>query len=353
MFSALLVAATYLPRIASYMVDGLPGSMIMRFTLLVLPGILVQTFAMSMLLAGLLSFGRLSSDSEIVALRAAGVGIPRIIAPVAAFSILIAVVAFYLNETVVPRSARQTLELQNEIARSLDTKTLRPSGYPLMEKGEMVGGVWARDFDINRRVLRDATIIAYAKDGRPSTYLYARELEFDPQGFAQGAGWRIRGGAKIVSADGSSVVELTNEAWPDAVPRLAFSVDDLLTNQVRDLNVFSMAEMKAQIEKEKVNPKANPSQVRNLEYQYWNKLALPMAAFVFGALGATLGIRNHRTGTAAGFALAIGIIFAYFTIANFMNQWAMGGLIPPYAASFTPVVIGTLAAGIVMVRRNG
>ncbi|MFZ4506378.1 MAG: LptF/LptG family permease [Fimbriimonas sp.] len=353
MFSALLMAATYLPRIASYMVDGLPGGVILRFSLLLLPAILVQTFAMSMLLAGLLSFGKMSSDSEIVALRAAGASIPRILRPVCAFSIFVAVVAFTMNETIVPGAARATLELQNQIARTLDSKTLRASGYPIMENGVMTGGVWARDFDLQARALKDATVIAYTKEGRPSAFLYARVLEFDPDLFAQGGGWRILGGATVVAADGSSVIQLENEAWPDAVPRPKFSLDDLLTNQVRDLTVFSMAQMKDQIEKEKANPKANPAQVRNLEYQYWNKLALPLAAFVFGALGATLGIRNHRTGTAAGFALAVAIIFGYFTIANFMNQWAMGGLIAPYVASFTPVVLGLGAAVVLMIRRNG
>lgn len=137
------------------------------------------------------------------------------------------------------------------------------------------------------------------------------------------------------------------------MPRATFSPEDLLTSQTRDLALFSMGEMRAQIEKERANPKANPPQVRNLEYQYWNKLALPLAAFIFGTLGATLGIRSHRAGTATGFALAVAIIFAYFMTANFMNVWAMGGVIPPYVASFTPIVIGLVATALLLWRRNG
>ncbi|MBC8065622.1 MAG: LptF/LptG family permease [Chlorobia bacterium] len=95
-----------------------------------------------------------------------------------------------------------------------------------------------------------------------------------------------------------------------------------------------------------------PSENRNYQYGYWNKIALPLAAFIFGTLGAALGIRNHRTGTAAGFALAVAIIFGYFTVANFMNVWALNGAIAPYVASFSPIAIGFIAAVFIIWRRN-
>ena len=60
---------------------------------------------MAMLLAGLLAYGRLSGDSEIVALRAAGASIARIVAPAGLMAILVAVVAFAVDETMVPWAA--------------------------------------------------------------------------------------------------------------------------------------------------------------------------------------------------------------------------------------------------------
>src|SRR4051794_35432917 len=108
MFTMLLIAATYLGRIANYLVQGVSGAQILQITLLLLPAILVKTFAMALLLGGLLAFGRLSGDSEITAVRAAGVSLYRIVAPVAVFSFLVACVSFYLNESVVPRAARES-----------------------------------------------------------------------------------------------------------------------------------------------------------------------------------------------------------------------------------------------------
>jgi lipopolysaccharide export LptBFGC system permease protein LptF len=77
-----------------------------------------------------------------------------------------------------------------------------------------------------------------------------------------------------------------------------------------------------------------------------------MAAFIFGTLGATLGIRNQRTGTSVGFAIAIAIIFSYFALANFMSVFSQGGIFPPYVASFAPIAIGLIASGVIIWRRN-
>src|ERR1041384_8353336 len=114
-----------------------------------------------------------------------------------------------------------------------------------------------------------------------------------------------------------------SEVWPDQIPLLNMSPEDIFAGQTTDPAVWSMAELMSRVRKGRESGNLTPKQIRNYEYQYWNKIALPLAAFIFGTLGATLGIRNHRTGTATGFALAVAIIFGYFTIANFMNVWAL------------------------------
>src|SRR4051812_1625776 len=99
MFTVLIMAASYLFKASDFLVQGVGGFTVFQFILLNLPGIMVKTFAMAVLLASLLAFGRLSSDSEIVAVRAAGVSVFRIMQPVALFSVVIAVIAFVVDET--------------------------------------------------------------------------------------------------------------------------------------------------------------------------------------------------------------------------------------------------------------
>jgi lipopolysaccharide export system permease protein len=113
-----------------------------------------------------------------------------------------------------------------------------------------------------------------------------------------------------------------------------------------------MAQMAEQVRRMKANPNADQDQVANLEFGYWNKIALPLAAVVFGLVGATLGIRNARSGASAGFWLSVIIIFGYLMLTNALSIFARGGAVPAWVASFAPVAIGLIVAVVLIGKRN-
>jgi lipopolysaccharide export system permease protein len=352
MFTVLIIGAEYLFKVTQYVVRGAPMGMIAELSLLIVPGVLVKTFAMATLLSGLLAFGRLSGDSEIVALRAAGASIYRIVAPVAVFSIVVAVVAFVVDETVVPFAARRGDALIAAIEKRLDPNKMTPNSQGIPDaKGNLVGLISWRDFDQADGILRDATITYYGKGDAPQALLYANRLKFSKD-IGLDHGWSVQGGGFFMTGDGRNYIALKDNAWPPGVQRLPLTTEDIIASLTKNNDVLSMAQIGAQIEAMRHDPKHLPSQLANLEYGYWNKVALPLAAVIYGLLGAPLGIRTGRQSSAAGFALAVAIIFAYVTLANFLNVYATGGLLPPVVASFTPLVIGLIASIVIMWRRN-
>lgn len=352
MYTLLIVAATFLGRISDYLSQGLNPMTVLLFLGLNLPGVMVKTFAMAMLLAGLLAFGRLSSDSEIIAVRAAGVSLFRIMVPVAIFALVVAVAAFAINEIWVPRASMETLRLQSKIERNLKGNLQRVVGYPLEERGKLRGILTARDLNLETRTLREATIQLFNTDGRVEQYLTATSMQIEPNLISKGQGWRIVGGATITSRDGSKFVQVDGDVWPSDFPRPNVSAEALLTDKVSNLDVFSMSEIKREIEKEKAAENPRRDKIANYEFGYWNKIGLPLAAVIFGLLGAPLGIQNRRTGTASGFAISVGISFLYIMLANTLNTFAMNGAIPAFVASFTPLVIGLIVSCIIIWRRN-
>ncbi|MGV3615636.1 MAG: LptF/LptG family permease [Fimbriimonas sp.] len=347
LFAALLMAGTYLNKIADYVVQGAPGGLIIQLVALLIPAILVKTFTMAVLLAALLAFGRLSSDSEIVALRAGGASIYRIVQPVMLFSFAIALVTFGFNEIVVPSAASRAKTLMRELADKGPTTDGEPIEFPIATKGKLRAHVVAQSFNLGARLMRGVTIVAYGDDGKTTHYLSAPEMEYRGENE-----WRILGtGTKLIDAQGGYVLKMS-EVWPESIPKITKSPADLLLASNNDPDLLSMREVQAEITRAREDGDVTDARVRNMEYWYWNKISVPLAAFIFGTLGAVLGIRNHRTGTAAGFALAVGIIFGYVTLANFMNVWAQGGVLPPWAASFAPLALGLVASGIIMWKRN-
>jgi len=349
LFSALLMAATYLGRLVGYIVDQAPGNLVAQLVFLLLPAILVKTFTMAVLLAALLAFGRLSSDSEIVALRAGGASIYRIVTPVAVFSLLIALVTFWFDEQVVPSATAKSLAVMREIVSKKGIKGDQAIARPYVSDGKLQAFINARNFNVASQSFQGVTLLTYDKKGDLAWILQAKEMQFDPSNPAQK--WRIEGGGELVSADFTQFVHV-NEAWPRQIRAIDNTFAELTAERKDEFEAMSMMELKDAIEKHRAKRDWMASEIANAEYGYWNKIATPMASFVFGVLGAVLGIRNHRTGTATGFALAIAIIFGYLTLINVMNVWAQGGFIPAYAASFAPITVGFIASWIIMWRRN-
>ena len=355
MFAALVMASTYLFRVTDFFVQGISIWTVLELVALLLPGILVKTFAMAMLLAGLLGFGRLSSDSEVIALKASGVSILRMMWPVAIMSIIVAIIAFGVNELIVPLATSRSLKIQSDIARTLDVKVTQWSSTPITDKktGNLQMLVTARDFNISAGTLRGVTAVSYDDKGDPKSVLYAKEMRWNGTQPSLGKGWRLVGGAEIISVKGSDKLILTGDAWPQDFGEFDTSPADIgIAHTTDQMDAFTINQMREYIAAQRLNRSVTPSQIANLEFGYWNKFAFPLAALIYGLLGAPLGVRNVRTGTASGFALAIGIIFAYVQLGAFINVYAQGGVIPPYVASFAPVVIGLLCSGVIMWRRN-
>jgi lipopolysaccharide export system permease protein len=346
LFTVLIWAGSFLFKFTDYFVSGIEFSLVLKLTVLSLPAIMAKTFSMATLLAMLLAFGRLSSDSEIVALRAAGASIGRIMVPVGGFALVVAVLTFWFNESVVPTATRQMISLNTEIAKAAKATVLNATAVAFDAGGKTVL-LAATEFRPASATLPNAVITTFDKNMNPEMTLYARELQYRGKN-----DWRVRGGGYLVSADGRTVIKAQGDLWPSQMPALSLSVEDIVAQSLKELDTFNMRETKQRIESLKRLKNPNWSQIANLEYGYYNKLAVPLAALVFGLLGAPLGIRNHRTGAAAGFWMSVLIIFGYMMVTNFMAVWAQGGKIPPYAASFTPLVIGLIFATFTIHRKN-
>ncbi len=347
-FTVLIFTSILLVRVTDWVVKGVSLDVVFQLIMLLLPGMLVKTFSMALLLATLLSFGRLSNDSEIVAIRAAGASLFRVIRPVLVFGLIVAAGAFSINEWVVPRFSLRATNVQQDIKQGLDANRIgRPVFNVIYDEGKAVGFMGALDLDVSRNLLANVHVVTFDKLGKPSYVLFAEELEY--VGVKE---WEIRKGARVVSVDGTDVVVLKDKAWPANVARPVATPKNLLASVLDDLDAFSMSEIAQQIKSLREDPSSDPRQVRNLEFGYFNKIGLPLSVVIFGMLGAPLGIRSHRSGVASGFALSIALSFAYLIVANFGAVYAKAGRIPPYAASFAPVVLGFVAACVLIYRKN-
>ncbi|MGH2414387.1 MAG: LptF/LptG family permease, partial [Microcystaceae cyanobacterium] len=106
--SSLGVAIGNLSDLANKIVESnLPLRLALHVLLLKVPEFTAYALPISVLLATLMAYGRLSNDSELIALRSCGMSLYRLVAPAVALSLVVTGVTFLFNELVVPAANYQ------------------------------------------------------------------------------------------------------------------------------------------------------------------------------------------------------------------------------------------------------
>ncbi|MDY6969505.1 MAG: LptF/LptG family permease, partial [Spirochaetota bacterium] len=92
--------------------------LVFQLFLLMLPAVIAFTIPMSLLISVIMAMGRLSSDSEIVALRASGISTFYIMKPVLFLGVIFFVIMILFNDTLLVYSNKNYNRLFVKILRS-------------------------------------------------------------------------------------------------------------------------------------------------------------------------------------------------------------------------------------------
>ena len=158
-FTLIFVAADLLFMLARLLVDGSVGlGTVVRLFILGLPRIVALALPMSTLLGILLCYSTLSASSEIVAMRAAGLSLVRIMPPALIVALAVSGVAFAFNEKVVPRANRRFEEIMWELGRRSSPHVQKNLVLKEFERGTLARLVFADTYDATREQFRRVTV---------------------------------------------------------------------------------------------------------------------------------------------------------------------------------------------------
>lgn len=128
-FTFVLLIARILELVDLILARGVPGVQVMQLFGYVLPSFLELTIPMALMLSIVVAFGRLATDGELTALRAAGLSLVQLIGPVMLFSALVAASTFVLALHARPWANRQVNHTIYEIAKTRATAALKPQVF--------------------------------------------------------------------------------------------------------------------------------------------------------------------------------------------------------------------------------
>ncbi len=336
-FTSILLIVRILKLVEMVVNRGVPFLEMMKLFSYILPAFLEVTLPMALLLAILVAFGRMSADSEIIALRASGFSLYRLLQPVGAFALVVAVFTLGLSVYARPWGNGLLRTGLYDIVKARASAGIKPKvfndDFPglviyverIEPPGNRLHGVLVSDKTQNTE---DVNTV-YAHTGT----IYSNEDE----NFLT---LRLRdGGMYSVAEKGKGFQDTTFETL-DFNLDLTMALAELQARE-KDVSEMELAELRATIAAKKDQGEAAlPERV-----ELYRKLAIPFACLVFAALGVPLGIQPTRSVHSRGFSVSLVLIFLYYLLLTLGQNLGERGTINPLVAVWMPnVVLAAVAA---------
>ena len=332
---------------------GLPLFLAIKVLFFSLPSFLVLSFPMAVLLSTLLAYGKLSANSELLALKSLGIKTSRIIAPAIAVSILMTGLTFYFNDNLVPASnklAESTLRAgigssfsseegkDNIMFSRYGSRIESATNKPTKTNTFLTHIFYASWFENN--IMQGVTVLDFSRQDIQQI-LKAKSALFDKEN----SSWIFSDGS-IVSVDQDG--QTTNIQFEKyRYPFVEGPLD--LARVPKDATEMSL---KQALEAERIYKETgNLKEIRRIQVRIQEKFTLPFACLVFGLIGSSLGSKsNLRSSKSQGFGLSVILILVYYVMSFVFSSFGVKGLLSPIIATWLPVLI-SMGGGIYFLRK--
>ncbi len=311
------------------------GAQIAKLFLYIFPGVLIFTIPMAVLVGVLLGLGRMSADSEIIALTALGISRQRMLVPVGVLALTGAIATGTLTLWLAPAAFRALRGIQANLLASQASFQIQPRVFDerfpklvlyvndVSASGTQWHGVFlAEGGEENGSQLtlaENAIVIAEPKQGK---------LELHLQG----------GTTHEVTRQDPDHYSLTDFGQSD----LPIEVAGLLPNHQRTLS----------------NPERPTRELlanegknwREARVEFQRRVALPFACLVFALVAVPLGAQPRRGGRAAGTLLSVLLSGLYYSLSAMGAKFAADGKLSPWTGIWLANIALTALAIVLLPR---
>jgi lipopolysaccharide export system permease protein len=286
------------------------------------PMIVVLTAPVAMLLATLLSLGRLSRRNEIMAMKGSGLSLYRILAPVLLLAFCLSLVSLVVGEELLPPATKRRLEIEERTIDKTPERIVRTDVIYMFPDGDVL---LARRFNRRSRTLEDVTYEEFGPGQRPERRIDAAGARWT------GARWVLEDGSERHFEDGLEVTRSFERLeLPEGEPTPA----ELAARPVEpeEMGYTDLREYIARL-------RAGGRDPLELDVQLRLKLAFPFVTLIMTLLGAPLAAGTRRSGFAIAFTSALAISFVYYGVIQIGQVLGEEALLPPWLAAWIANII--------------
>ncbi|WP_324281937.1 LptF/LptG family permease [Cyanobacterium aponinum UTEX 3221] len=351
-FSTLGVAIATLSDLSYKIVNAnLPFIYALQIFFLKIPEYVAYALPISVLLTTLMTYSRLSKDSELIAFYNCGLSLYRLITPALILSLIVTGLTFIFNELIVPNANyKATTILVEQINEQRKFLLRQDIFYPEYVNVKEKNGknnkylktlFYAQEFDGEN--MQSLTILDTEKKGLNKVIISEKGTWNN-----QDKVWDLFNGfiyditKNQIKAEGK-FFEKTQISLPKTPLELASkSRDPYEMNIIQSLEYIKLLRLLG-----------DDKTVLMFQVRTAQKISFPFVCVIFGLVGSSLGSRPNNASKATSFGLCVGIVFFYYLGSFMISSLGLIGIISPLMAAWIPNFIGLLIGGFLLAKENG
>ncbi len=338
-FLVLLLVFTLFELLGDILKHHVSPLVVGAYLLNVVPYFLYNTLNMCVLLTVVVTFGILQRNNEVVAMKATGISIYRMVVPVLVMAALLAAGLFLFDQIYLPHANKRQDALRNEIKGKPAQTYLRPDRQWIFGQNSDI--YYYQFFDSDRDRFANITVFQFD----PVTFevtrrIYAARAHWEPDLkrwiFQQGWERSLRGPA-IENFQEFEVTTFPQFNEPPAYFKKEF---------VQSSDEMSYAELERYIQ----DLQQSGFDVVRLRVRLHKKLAYPLITLVMALLAVPFSLSAGRRSTLTGAAGAVGIAVAYLLVAGTFESLGNLSQLPASLAAWSPDIVFALVGGYLMLK---
>lgn len=287
------------------------------------PNIFLYSIPMAAMMGVTIGFARLSSDSEILALKASGISIYQILPPVLIVAALIAILTSYVSIKLIPLSGVAMKQLSYQLLTEKISEGIKEHVFTealgdvvvYVDKIDKVTGEWSDVWVSDMRGVNNP-IITMASSGTMST---------SPENMMVSITLR-QGSLHKPGNDNAQIIQFNR--YRINIPLKPPKIDGYRSKR----NFLTMTELlqEAQSIQEQSETK------RKFLIEFHKRLVLPVGCLMISLIGLPLGLQARSGKKAVGIQAGLVIFVLYYVLFTFGKALAEKGTLPVWAAMWAP-----------------
>jgi LPS export ABC transporter permease LptG/LPS export ABC transporter permease LptF len=338
-FLVLLLVFTLFELLGDILKHHVSPLIVGAYLLNVIPYFLYTTLNMCVLLTVVVTFGILQRNNEVIAMKATGISIYRMVVPVLVMAAFLSAGLFVFDQVYLPHANKRQDALRNEIKGKPAQTYLRPDRQWIFGQNSDI--YYYQFFDSDKD--RFANISVFQFD--PVTFevtkrIYAARAHWEPDYkrwiFQQGWERSLRGAA----------IESFQEFEVTTFPQFNEPPSYFKKEFVQSSDEMSYAELERYIK----DLQQSGFDVVRLRVRLHKKLAYPLITLVMALLAVPFSLSSGRRSTLTGAAAAVGIAAAYLLVAGAFESLGNLSQLPAAVAAWSPDIVFALVGGYLMLK---